>query len=327
MERVDAHVSVAPSAPTLLGLRILTGETPEDDFCLNSTACTVDTTSPGTQTVVAITAEITTDRHLHSTAQAGEFKQPNPVRKDAIHNKSLTYCRSDSFLAVIRCIPHDPLKFHQRKASEVQLACYRSQNMASDVLTENPPGSNSRKQHFVTPFLMSDTPRLGSAWLLLCAMSLRATSRAPRPTPDTLMVIPGDYDPEISTVTSTHLVEALEEGPRWLSSSPARLPPRRSGLNSRPGHSGLSHVGIVVGEFSGGSPVYLALSFRPCSILSSITLIGSQDLDMQLPRDASSSILVQCPSLGKHILCGLRHKLERSWWMNTLEFSFRVQSC
>ncbi|KAJ8897249.1 hypothetical protein PR048_002595 [Dryococelus australis] len=34
-------------------------------------------------------------------------------------------------------------------------------------------------------------------------------------------------------------------GPRWLSGQPARLPPRQSGLNPRPGHSGFSHVGIV----------------------------------------------------------------------------------
>ncbi|KAJ8898380.1 hypothetical protein PR048_003740 [Dryococelus australis] len=34
-------------------------------------------------------------------------------------------------------------------------------------------------------------------------------------------------------------------GPRWLSGYPARLPPRRSGLNPWPGHSGFSHVGTV----------------------------------------------------------------------------------
>ncbi|KAJ8898110.1 hypothetical protein PR048_003470 [Dryococelus australis] len=34
-------------------------------------------------------------------------------------------------------------------------------------------------------------------------------------------------------------------GPRWLSGWPARLPPRSSGFNPRPGHSGPSHVGIV----------------------------------------------------------------------------------
>ncbi|KAJ8874634.1 hypothetical protein PR048_025500 [Dryococelus australis] len=64
----------------------------------------------------------------------------------------------------------------------------------------------------------------------------------------------------------------------------ARLPPRRFGFNSRPGHSGFSHVGIVpdnaVGRrvFSGISPIAPTLSIRRCSIPTSITLIGSQDL-------------------------------------------------
>ncbi|KAJ8879234.1 hypothetical protein PR048_019840 [Dryococelus australis] len=46
---------------------------------------------------------------------------------------------------------------------------------------------------------------------------------------------------------------------------------------------GFSHVGIeaddtVVGGFSWGSPVFPALSFRCCPILTSISLFGSQDL-------------------------------------------------
>ncbi|KAJ8880160.1 hypothetical protein PR048_016625 [Dryococelus australis] len=36
----------------------------------------------------------------------------------------------------------------------------------------------------------------------------------------------------------------------------------------------------LVGGFSCGSPVFPALSFRRCSILISVTLIGSQDLDL-----------------------------------------------
>ncbi|KAJ8873589.1 hypothetical protein PR048_024407 [Dryococelus australis] len=49
-------------------------------------------------------------------------------------------------------------------------------------------------------------------------------------------------------------------GPRWLRGYPTRLPPRRSGFNPRPGHSGFSHVGIVPGRcFLGDLP------FRPPS--------------------------------------------------------------
>ncbi|KAJ8894020.1 hypothetical protein PR048_006630 [Dryococelus australis] len=54
-------------------------------------------------------------------------------------------------------------------------------------------------------------------------------------------------------------------------------------FNPRPGHIGFSHGVIVplVGGFSRGSPVSLALSFRRSSILTSITLIDSQDLDVK----------------------------------------------
>ncbi|KAJ8882343.1 hypothetical protein PR048_014145 [Dryococelus australis] len=63
-------------------------------------------------------------------------------------------------------------------------------------------------------------------------------------------------------------------------------------FNPRPGHSGFSRVGIVpplVGGFSRGSPVSPARSFRRCSILTSITLIGSQDHDSS-PTAAVKSI-------------------------------------
>ncbi|KAJ8891800.1 hypothetical protein PR048_004354 [Dryococelus australis] len=66
-----------------------------------------------------------------------------------------------------------------------------------------------------------------------------------------------------------------------------RLPPRRSGFDPRPGHSGFSHVGIVpddaVGRrvFLGDFPFSPALSFRRCSSLTSLTFIGSRDLDVK----------------------------------------------
>ncbi|KAJ8865870.1 hypothetical protein PR048_033393 [Dryococelus australis] len=59
------------------------------------------------------------------------------------------------------------------------------------------------------------------------------------------------------------------------------LASHQSEPGSIPGRvTGFSHVGIVllVGGFSRGSPVSPAISFRCCSILTSIILIGSQDL-------------------------------------------------
>ncbi|KAJ8871201.1 hypothetical protein PR048_027507 [Dryococelus australis] len=55
---------------------------------------------------------------------------------------------------------------------------------------------------------------------------------------------------------------------------------RRSGFNPRPDHSGFSNMGIVPddGRFSRGFPVCTAFSFRPCSILTSFTIFGSQDI-------------------------------------------------
>ncbi|KAJ8883706.1 hypothetical protein PR048_015560 [Dryococelus australis] len=56
----------------------------------------------------------------------------------------------------------------------------------------------------------------------------------------------------------------------------ARLPPRRTGLNPRPGNTpGFSQVGILPDDAAGrrvtrGYPVFPALSFRSCSILTSL---------------------------------------------------------
>ncbi|KAJ8889048.1 hypothetical protein PR048_008542 [Dryococelus australis] len=73
-----------------------------------------------------------------------------------------------------------------------------------------------------------------------------------------------------------------------VTGQPARLPPRRSGFNPRPGHSGFSHVGIVPDDAVGQRVFseiarFPALSFLCCSILTSMTLIGSQDLGVKSP--------------------------------------------
>ncbi|KAJ8870043.1 hypothetical protein PR048_029054 [Dryococelus australis] len=68
-----------------------------------------------------------------------------------------------------------------------------------------------------------------------------------------------------------------------LGMKPARLPPRRTGL---PGQR-IFACGTMplVGGFSRGSPVSPAPSLRRCSILTSITLIGSQDLAVESRPD------------------------------------------
>ncbi|KAJ8871523.1 hypothetical protein PR048_027845 [Dryococelus australis] len=63
----------------------------------------------------------------------------------------------------------------------------------------------------------------------------------------------------------------------------ARLPPRRSGLNPRPGHSGFSHLGILPDDAVSKRAFleisrYPAPSFWRYSTLTSIILIGSEDL-------------------------------------------------
>ncbi|KAJ8885467.1 hypothetical protein PR048_011664 [Dryococelus australis] len=92
-------------------------------------------------------------------------------------------------------------------------------------------------------------------------------------------------------------VQCFRRGPH------ASLPARRTEFNAWPVQSlagpipglftpGFSHVGIVPDDVArqrvfSGSSVYTVLSFRRCSILTSITLIGSQDL-------ATRAILASC---------------------------------
>ncbi|KAJ8875973.1 hypothetical protein PR048_023881 [Dryococelus australis] len=95
------------------------------------------------------------------------------------------------------------------------------------------------------------------------------------------------------TANSLYDTGGLTNCPRWRRGSvqglpsheSAGLPPRRSGFTRRPAHSGFPHVGIVPDEAVGrrvfsGISRFPALSFRRCPILASITLIGSQDLDL-----------------------------------------------
>ncbi|KAJ8889322.1 hypothetical protein PR048_008821 [Dryococelus australis] len=97
---------------------------------------------------------------------------------------------------------------------------------------------------------------------------------------------------------SRHNKFSREQPPAWsapafyISLSPRALTilhcriegPRRSGFSPRPGHSRIFPCRNFAGRcrwsagFSRGSPVSPALSFRHCSILTSIALIGSQDL-------------------------------------------------
>ncbi|KAJ8880331.1 hypothetical protein PR048_016798, partial [Dryococelus australis] len=67
------------------------------------------------------------------------------------------------------------------------------------------------------------------------------------------------------------------KGPRCLGDYHSRLPPRRTGFNSRPGHRTMP----LVGGFPRGSPVSPAPSCWRCSMFTSITLIGCQDLSVR----------------------------------------------
>ncbi|KAJ8865736.1 hypothetical protein PR048_033257 [Dryococelus australis] len=90
--------------------------------------------------------------------------------------------------------------------------------------------------------------------------------------------------------SSSQQMEEFIAGTEWMTysfPSPLASSPCRSGLNPRPGHSGFSHVGILPDDavgwrvFSGISRFPLALSSRRCSILTSVPLIDSQDLDVK----------------------------------------------
>ncbi|KAJ8880994.1 hypothetical protein PR048_017467 [Dryococelus australis] len=80
----------------------------------------------------------------------------------------------------------------------------------------------------------------------------------------------------------SHLTK-LSPDPRWLSDWHARLPPRRTRLNTRPGHRAFRkwescRTMPLVGGLSRGSPIFPAPSLRRRFMFTSITLIGSQDL-------------------------------------------------
>ncbi|KAJ8877259.1 hypothetical protein PR048_021713 [Dryococelus australis] len=75
----------------------------------------------------------------------------------------------------------------------------------------------------------------------------------------------------------------------------------------------------LVGGFSRGSPVFPILSFRRCSILTSITLIGSQDLDVKSRQNIFTHSLSshECGALPLWCLAFLHDQLpvaERGCW-------------
>ncbi|KAJ8876186.1 hypothetical protein PR048_024095 [Dryococelus australis] len=81
-------------------------------------------------------------------------------------------------------------------------------------------------------------------------------------------------------------VDVLQTLVESMPDRPNRLTPRRTRFNPLRVTSGFLHVGIVpddaaVRRVFSGSPVTPALSFRRCSVLTSIALIGSQDLDLK----------------------------------------------
>ncbi|KAJ8889073.1 hypothetical protein PR048_008567, partial [Dryococelus australis] len=106
----------------------------------------------------------------------------------------------------------------------------------------------------------------------------------------------GDSSPHEVRSFETHLFLRT-----WLAgvkhSNSYLFPPRRYGFNPRPGHSGFSHVGIAPDDAVGrrvfsGISRFPTLLFRCCSILTSITLIGSQDLCVEPSKSLLSLYLL-----------------------------------
>ncbi|KAJ8898545.1 hypothetical protein PR048_003905 [Dryococelus australis] len=106
--------------------------------------------------------------------------------------------------------------------------------------------------------------------------------------------------------------------PRWLSGKSARLPPRRSGFNPRPGHSGFSHVEIVpddaVGKrvFSGISRLP-AISFRHCSYAQQSPLSALNTSVLRAVQISRNRSLIGCARLCLVSGCCERILLADGW--------------
>ncbi|KAJ8894155.1 hypothetical protein PR048_006765 [Dryococelus australis] len=101
----------------------------------------------------------------------------------------------------------------------------------------------------------------------------------------------------IPALPHTRLNSPLSPLNTSMSRAPARLPTRRSGFNSRPGHSEFSHEGILPDEVIGwrvfsGISRSPAPSFQHRSILTSIALIGSEDLDVERRPNLSTIFIL-----------------------------------
>ncbi|KAJ8893695.1 hypothetical protein PR048_006295 [Dryococelus australis] len=90
---------------------------------------------------------------------------------------------------------------------------------------------------------------------------------------------------------------AASSCPYVAGAATTRIPPRRSGLDSRRGRSpdfrmcGSCRTMPLVGEFSRGSPVSPALSSCCSSILTSLHLIGSQDPAVKSHPNLSNTLM------------------------------------
>ncbi|KAJ8875970.1 hypothetical protein PR048_023878 [Dryococelus australis] len=80
------------------------------------------------------------------------------------------------------------------------------------------------------------------------------------------------------------------QGPRWLSGSHARLPPKRTGFNPR---RESCRTMTLVGGLSRGSPVSPTSSFRRRSTLTSVAIVGSQYLAVKSRPNRFTHSLVQ----------------------------------
>ncbi|KAJ8873998.1 hypothetical protein PR048_024838 [Dryococelus australis] len=139
-------------------------------------------------------------------------------------------------------------------------------------------------------------PNEGDARLVWCSVGMQGRGKPESPEKTRRPALssgtvptyeyPGVIPTGLETIRRLHSLWSLSsprKGSRWPSGYPARLPPRPSEFNTRPGHRIFSHVGIVPDDVVGWR-VFSRISrfppplFRRCSMLILITLIGSQDL-------------------------------------------------
>ncbi|KAJ8878934.1 hypothetical protein PR048_019537 [Dryococelus australis] len=115
------------------------------------------------------------------------------------------------------------------------------------------------------------------------------------------------------------------EGAGWLRGYPARLPPRQTGFNPPAGSLLDFHIWELcwtmplIGRFSRGSPNSPTLSFQHSSILTSRTLVGSQDFYVNRQTQISSLFCPPPPLLHhSHMFASRNEQHTKETWHGAL---------